>query len=344
MSELPLVSIIIPCRNEEKFISRCLDSIVANDYPKERVEVLVLDGMSKDGTREIIKRYAHRYTFIRLLGNPERIIPAAMNFGIRSARGEIIMKMDAHSTYPRDYMSSCVRYLREYEAENVGGIWKIVPGADTTIAKGIAHALGHPFASGNAYIKVGSKEPQWTDAVAFGCYRRDIFQKIGPWNEELAGSSDMDVNARLRAVGGRILLVPEIVLEYYVDPDLQTFWGHNFSDGVWATYVLKFGSKAWSWRHWVPLAFVLSVIGSGALSAFFPTFRWLLGSIMGAYAVSNLGASFHLAIQKRCVSYLWTAPIIFAIRHVAHGLGASLGLLLVLVPGKSWKGRRGRDV
>lgn len=344
MNSLPLVSIIIPCRNEEKFIGKCLDSIVANDYPKDRLEVLVLDGMSEDGTREIILSYARQYPFIKLVDNPKRIIPAALNTGIKQARGEIIMRMDAHSTYPKDYISNCVRFLNEYQADNVGGIWKILPRENTLIAKAITHALAHPFASGNAYIKIGSDKPRWADTAAFGCYRKEVYDKIGFYNEELAANEDMDFNKRLREAGGKILLVPDIVINYYADPNLKEFWRHNFADGVWTTYVLKFKSKAFSWRHLVPLAFVASLIGSGVLSAIFPWFVWLFAGIAGAYVVANMGASLHLAVQKRNLSYLWAAPLVFATRHFAWGLGALLGLILAFIPGKHWKGRRGWKV
>lgn len=343
MSHEPLVSIIIPCRNEEKFIGACLDSIIANDYPKDRLEVMVVDGMSEDTTRAIVEKYSRRHAFIRLLDNPKRIISPALNIGLREAKGEIIMKMDAHSTYPKDYISSCVRYLGEYQADNVGGVLNIVPRENTMVARCIAHALAHPFASGNAYIKVGSKKLRWADTAAFGCYRREVFEKIGLFNEELGGE-DMDFNKRLKQAGGKILLVPDIVINYYADGNLKAFWRHNFADGVWATYVLKFGSKAFSWRHLVPLAFVLSVIGSAALSTVLTPFLWLFVGITGAYIAANLGASLHLAIKKKRMLYLWVGPIVFATRHIAHGLGALLGLILVVVPGKHWKGRYGWDV
>ncbi|MFQ5850698.1 MAG: glycosyltransferase family 2 protein [Candidatus Binatia bacterium] len=338
------VSIIIPCCNEERFIGECLDSIIGNEYPKDQLEVVVVDGMSEDGTRAIVEGYARRHAFIKLLDNPKKIIPAAMNIGSRHVRGEIIMKIDAHSTYERKYISKCVRFLTEYHADNVGGIWKIMPGGDTTVAKAIALALAHPFGSGNARIKIGSKKPRWADTAAFGCYRKEVFRKIGVWNEELAGSSDMDFNTRLKEAGGRILLVPEIAINYYADANVRAFWRHNFADGVWATYVLKFRSKASSSRHWIPLAFVSSLIGSAALSAGLPGFRWVFGSITGAYALANFGASVHIAMRERHLPYLVTMPIVFATRHMGHGLGALWGLVLALMSGKHWKGRRSRDV
>jgi cellulose synthase/poly-beta-1,6-N-acetylglucosamine synthase-like glycosyltransferase len=341
MTNLPIVSVIIPCRNEERFIGECLDSILANDYPKDRLELLVVDGMSEDGTRALVEEYSRRHAFVRLLDNPKRIPAAAFNRGLAAASGDVVMLMSAHATCPRDYISTCVRYLDEYNATNCGGILKITPGGDTTVAKAIALALSHPFGSGNAYVKTGSKEPRWADTAAFGCYRKEVFEEIGLFNEELGGSSDMDFNVRLRAAGGKILLVPEIVINYYADSDLEAFLKHNFADGVWATYVLKFKSRGFSVRHLVPLAFVLGVIGSGVLSTVLPPFRWLFGGIIGAYALANFAASVHLGIQKRCLSYLWIAPLVFAIRHIAHGLGALVGLVLVPVPGKPWKGRYG---
>lgn len=337
-----VVTVVIPCRNEAAFIGPCLESIIANEYPKDKLEVLVVDGMSEDGTRAIVGEYARKYPFIKLVDNPKKIIPAAMNIGIKHAQGEVIMKVDAHSTYPRDYILKCVQYLNEYQADNVGGIWNIVPREETTVAKAIALALAHPFASGNAYIKTGSKGPRWADTAAFGCYnRREVFENIGLFNEELSGSSDMDFNVRLREAGGRILLVPDIVIDYYADPDFKAFWRHNFADGVWATYVLKFRSKAFSWRHLVPLAFMTGLIGSAVLGVSVPGLWWLPVSVLGAYALANLSASVHLAVRKRCASCLWLAPLVFGIRHFAHGLGALLGLLLLPVPGRPWKGRYG---
>src|SRR6266568_5007243 len=207
---LPFVTVVVPCRNEEKHIRRCLESILANDYPKERMEILVLDGMSEDKTRGIVAGYADRFPCIRLVDNPQKHIPVAMNIGIRTARGERILKMDAHSTYQREYISRCVRYQDKYGAENAGGVWKMVPGADTATAKAIALGLGSRFGSGNANVKVGVAKPTWSDSTAFGCFRRDLFERIGMYDEMLLSSSDLDLNRRIQAAGGRILVVPDV--------------------------------------------------------------------------------------------------------------------------------------
>src|SRR5712691_5993977 len=137
----PRCSVIVPCRNERKYIARCLDSIIANSYPKDRLEVLVVDGQSEDGTRDIIAKYTRQYHFIRLLVNAKRLIPSAMNRGVSEATGDVIMKMDAHSTYPADYIEKSITYLQNYDADNVGGVCIIGPGTDGRIARAIAHGL-----------------------------------------------------------------------------------------------------------------------------------------------------------------------------------------------------------
>ena len=262
------VSIIIPCRNEEKFVSKCLDSIIAQDYPKEKMEILIVDGMSKDKTRVILREYIEKYPFIRVLDNPKKIVPCALNIGLKNARGEIIMRMDAHTTYGKDYMSKCVKYLDEYDADNVGGILKTTPAENTIIAKAITLVLSHRFGAGDSYFRIGSKEPRWVDTVFPGCYKRKVFEKIGLFNEKLIRNQDLEFNLRLKKTGGKILLVPEIMSCYYPSSNLKTFWKHNFRDGFSITYPLKYGIKAFSWRHLVPFVFVLTLIGSGILSFF----------------------------------------------------------------------------
>jgi glycosyltransferase involved in cell wall biosynthesis len=340
-TQFPFVSAIVPCRNEEKQIAQCLDSILANDYPKDRMEILVVDGMSEDGSRKIAKGYVEQHPCVRLVDNPEKHIPAALNTGIRIARGDTIIKMDAHSTYQRNHIGLCVAYQEKYGAENVGGVCRMLPGSDTAIAGAIVLALAHRFGSGNARIKVGTSRPTWSDSASFGCFKKELFSRIGLFDERLTRSSDMDMNMRIRAAGGGILLVPEIVINYRADSNLRTFWRHNFADGLWATYVLKFGSKAWSWRHWAPLAFVLSLLASFALSVVVRRFLWLGLGIAGIYAVANIAASLQIAIRERSAKQFFLLPLVFAVRHIAHGAGAFVGLVRVALPGSPREGPRG---
>ena len=338
---LPFVSVIVPCRNEEKQIAQCLDSILANDYPKDRMEILVADGMSEDRSRTIVGQYAERYSCVRLVDNPKKHIPAAMNAGIRNARGDSIIKMDAHSTYQSNHISLCMAYQEKYGAENVGGICRMSPGADTTVARAIVLALAHRFGSGTAKVKVGVDQPTWADSAAFGCFKKECFSRVGLFDERLTRSSDMDMNMRIRTAGGRILLAPEIVINYCADPDLKTFWKHNFADGLWATYVLKFGSRAWSWRHWIPLALVLSLLVSFSLSAISLHFLWLGLGIAALYFAASIVAVLQIAVREKSAQQFFLLPVIFAIRHFAHGIGALVGLVRVMLPTPAQGASRG---
>jgi succinoglycan biosynthesis protein ExoA len=340
MTEVPFVTVVVPCRNEEKHIGRCLESILENDYPKQRMEILVLDGMSEDRTREIVAGYSARYPMIRVVDNLKKNIPAAMNVGISAARGERILKMDAHSTYQPEYISRCVRYQDQYGAENSGGVAKIVPGADTLTARAIVLGLASRFGSGNANVKVGVSQPTWSDSTAFGCFKKDLFDRIGMYDEKLLSSSDLDVNQRIQAAGGRILVMPDIVVNYAADGNLRALRRHVFADGVWVSYVMKFGKRAWSWRHWVPAALVLSLFGALALGVASRVFLWIGLGIAGLYAAASLGLSVRIAVREREAGYTFLLPLVFAVRHFVFGAGTLFGLVLVVLPGEHWKGRR----
>lgn len=329
--EYSKVSVIVPCRNEAPFISACLDSILGNDYPKDRLEILVVDGMSEDSTRSIVKTYDRTHAVIRVLDNPKKHVTAAVNVGVKAAKGEVIMIMGgAHAIYTPNYISNCVRCLQAYNVENVGGVIVATPADETLVAKGIALALSHPFGAGNSYFRIGSKQPRWVDTVFGGCYRREIFEKLGLWNEDLSRGSDMDFHIRLKQAGGRTLLVPDIVAYYYPKSTLTAFAEHNFDDGFWAFYPLKFGKKIFSWRHIVPLAFLVSLVVSGVLAPFLQTFQEIFVGIGGMYLVTNLAASFHVALREHSWSYLVVLPAAFAVRHLAYGAGALVGLPVAL--------------
>lgn len=330
------VSVIIPCRNEEKFIGMCLDSVIVNDYPKDRFEVLVVDGMSKDGTREIAKGYVKEHPFIKLFDNPKKIIPSAMNIGIKNASGEIIMKIDSHARYPENYISKCVSFLAEYNADNVGGVIVALPRNNTTVGKAIVLSLSHPFGVGNSLFRIGSKKPIWADTAFSGCYKREVFKKIGLYDENIARSEDVLINSKLRKSGGKILLVPEIISYYYARSNLWDFIKHNFDNGFWITYPLKFFRTLFSWRHLVPLVFVLVLISLMALSIFSPVFLLLFLFIIGPYVLINIYFSIKITYKEKDFRYLFLLPVIFALLHLCYGIGSVWGLLKVIISKKFW--------
>src|SRR5205814_2249684 len=182
----PRVSIVMPCRNEAAYIGPCLDSVLATDYPLDRMEVLVADGRSEDGTREIVERCAARNPCVRLLDNPARITPAALNTAIRAATGDVIIRMDAHGVYPRDYVPRLVTALEETGADNVGGVVITLPAADTPTARAIALAFSHPLGGGYAYFRVGPAGPRWVAPVPSGCFRRALSARVGRSDAQVA--------------------------------------------------------------------------------------------------------------------------------------------------------------
>ena len=209
MNEIPFISIIIPCRNEEKFIRECMDSIINNDFPNNRLEIMVVDGQSEDSTREIVRRYSDKYSFVKILDNQKKIVPAALNMGIKNSKGDVILRMDSHNVYEKDYITKCVKYLMEYDIENVGGVCVTLPGADTVIARCIALALSQPFGVGNSQFRIGLKEPKYVDTVPFGCFKKEVFEKNGFFDEDLIRNQDDEFNLRLIKNGGKVLLAPD---------------------------------------------------------------------------------------------------------------------------------------
>lgn len=332
---LPFVSIIIPCRNEELLIGKCLDSILANTFPRDRMEILVVDGMSTDATVSILNSYRRNYPLIHILANKRKIIPVAMNIGIKHATGNVIMKMDAHTTYNKDYIAKCIEYLQKYHADNVGGILVNRPRNNSTISRSIALCLSHKFGSGNSYFKTGSDRVRFVDTVAFGCYPKEVFLRIGLYNEHLVRSSDMELNIRLKKVGGKILLAPDIVGYYYADTSFYEFWRHNFKDGVWATYPFKFTRSIFRFRHFIPLLFVGAFVGSFVLSVIFPLFFPVFFSIVFLYMLALFITALDIAFKQKDIRYLFFIPVALVLRHVGYGMGSWWGCIKLGLPSTS---------
>ena len=320
-----MVSIIIPCRDERRFIEKCLLSIIANDYPKESLQVLVVDGMSEDGTREILNQFSGKYPFIKMLDNPKKIVPVALNIGIKQARGNVIIRMDAHNVYGKDYISKCVKYLRKYNIDNVGGICITLPGRNTLLAQSIALALSHPFGVGNAHFRIGLKGPKYVDTVPFGCYKREVFEKIGLFDEDLVRNQDDELNVRLQRNGGKILLVPEIVSYYYARDSLEKLWKMYFQYGYFKPLVVQKVGAVLTWRQLIPTIFVGTLTLVGLLSILSKYFFWLFLLIIGLYLSCNLVFSLAIALKKG-PNLLLVLPISFATLHFSYGLGYVKGL------------------
>jgi len=324
----PFVSVVIPCRNEEKFIAQCLDSLIEQDFPKENLEVLVVDGTSEDRTREIVRSYSQKYSFIKLLDNPKKFTPSGLNIGIKAARGKVIVRMDAHAGYGKDYISKCVHYLKETGADNVGGIIKTLPAENTLMARAVALVLSHFFGAAS-YFRLGSKKPRLADTVFGGCFKREVFDRVGLFDERMIRSQDIEFNKRLKRAGGKILLVPEIVAKYYPQTTLKGFFKHNFNDGFWIIYPLRFGIKFFSLRHLIPLFLVLAVLFSFLLGLFSFLGELLFILVFGGYLLLNLVFSFQIGWREG-LELFPSLVLAFFSRHFGYGLGSLWALVRII--------------
>jgi glycosyltransferase involved in cell wall biosynthesis len=327
VAKWPLLSVIIPCRNEANFIPQCLDSIIHSNYPVDRTEILVVDGMSTDLTWPIICKYAERYGFIKVLRNAQIITAAALNLGIEASAGEIICRLDAHSRIAPDYLSRCVQRLRQGDADNVGGAMRTLPGAGSLWARSIALCMSHKFGSGNSVFRTGSDEPTFTDTVFGGCYRKEIFNRIGRFNEHLVRTQDMEFNQRLRKADGKILLDPAAKCDYFSSPNLYSFLKHNCADGIWS--VLPFAyckGLPVRWRHLVPLIFVMTAVIFATLGFWLRPFAFVFAIEIAAYLTVNAACTVQVSYSQRSISLLFVMPVVFAVRHFAYGAGSFYGL------------------
>jgi cellulose synthase/poly-beta-1,6-N-acetylglucosamine synthase-like glycosyltransferase len=325
-SKPPLISVIVPCRNEARFISKCLESILASEYGRLNAEILVVDGMSDDGTREILDRYASRHGSIKRLDNPGQTTPAALNVGLVHAKGRLIVRMDAHVVYPPSYLSSLVRSLEKSGADNVGGVCVTIPADDTSKSQAIALALSSPFGVGNSYFRIGVSEPRWVDTVPFGCYRREIFDQIGLFDEELVRNQDDEFNLRLIRHGGRILLDPSIVSYYYGRDSVGKLWRMYYQYGRFKPLVCKKLGAVGTFRQLAPTALVASLLASGLLAIHR---RWMLDVfllIAAVYTLADLCVSLRLVAGRETRSLPWLV-VVFPVLHFAYGLGYLVGIV-----------------
>ncbi len=322
----PRVSIIVPCRNERRHIAACLDSILANEYPSDSLEILVVDGASDDGTRALLEEYARTTGNIRWLDNPSRTAPAALNIGIRNSHGDIVMRMDAHCRYPHNYVASLVRWLEVSGADNVGGAWRTLPGSDTAVARAIAAAMSHPFGVGNAKFRLGTTVPQWVDTVPFGCYRRSVFDRVGLFDEELVRNQDDEFNQRLIQGGGRILLVPDAQIDYYARDSVRNVARMYYQYGFFKPLAIRKLGRVGTFRQAVPGGLVASLAILLALSPWFFLARAAFVSLFLVYGAAIGISSLH-AGRRHGVRVSAALLFVFPVIHFSYGIGSILGLV-----------------
>ncbi len=332
---LPFVSVLVPVRNEERYVEGCVASLLSQEYPRDCFEVLVLDGGSTDRTRDLVRTLAaDSPADLRLIDNPGRTPAAAMNLGLAHARGEVIVRVDGHASVEGDFLRRGVEALRESGADCVGGPIRSV--GRGLAGEAIALAMSSPFGVGNAAFRY-CQERREVDTVAFGFYRRDVFDRTGGF-AEITGGEDDEFNYRLLDTGGRILLTPEIRSQYAVRSRLDEVARQYFRYGRAKVAVLSRHPRQARLRQFVPGAFVATLVAASAL-ALAGGSRKPLGLVAGAYAAANLGTSVSLA-RRHGLSHLLLLPLAFAALHVSYGCGTLAGVADECCRGRDGGGRR----
>ncbi len=325
-SNKPFVSVIIPCRNEEKFIAKVLDNILAQDYEQSLLEVFVVDGNSDDNTASIIKAYEKKHTIFKYENNAEKTVPFALNKAIRKCKGDVVIRLDAHSVYPVNYISRLVFELFNQKADNTGGVWDTVPGSNTLVAKSIAVAMAHPFGIGNAHYRLGSNQIKQVDTVPFGCYKRKVFEEIGLFDEELTRNQDDEFNGRLIKNGGKIFLVPDVVITYFARETFKKMAVMFYQYGLFKPLVnIKLGSAA-TMRQFVPLFFVLFLIGMPVL-VFIPYLNAMAVLVLLMYKACVIYFSVQLSVKKNNMALFPFIAVAFILIHTSYGWGYLRGLI-----------------
>lgn len=334
MKTFPFISIILPIRNEAAFIEHGLCALLSQDYPADYMETLIADGMSTDNTRKIIETFAalHPRLKIRIFDNPGKIVPIGMNIALRQAKGEIILRVDGHTTIATDYVRQCVEALQRTQADNVGGKMNAV--GCTPFGDAVALATSTPFGVGGGRFHYSDNE-EYVDTVYMGAWPRQVFEKIGLFDEELVRNQDDEFNYRLREQGGRILLSPTIHSTYTVRSTPRALWRQYYQYGFWKVRVLQKHPLQMSLRQFAPPVFVMGLSVSVFSASFLGDWS-VLNLVCGAYLLANLGASLWTARRGRF--FFAFLPFVFAILHISYGLGFMAGLVRFF---QRWRDKHG---
>ena len=322
----PSVSVIIPCRNEEKTIHLVLDAIHAQTYPRELQQVVIADGFSEDRTREQIESFktSHPDLVVMVVNNPKRIIPAGLNAAILASSGDLIVRMDAHSIPNPDYVALCVDALERNVAQNVGGVWDIQPGSNSWIARSIAAAAGNPLAVGDARYRFTDKAA-YVDTVPYGSYKRELFNQIGLFDETLLANEDYELNTRIIQSGGKIWLDPKIRCVYFARSSLRALSKQYYGYGYWKFQMLKRYPETLRWRQALPPVFILGLLVTLLVGLFWKPSMVLFAAVLGVYLFALLSVGVHMAMKKSDILLIIGIPLAIITMHFSWGAGFIAG-------------------
>lgn len=316
-----MISIVMPVYNEEKYIQKCIDSLLEQDYPQDDMEWIFVDGCSTDKTKEIILSYKEKYPkLIYVYDNPNKIVPYAMNIGIQNSKGKYIIRLDAHAEYEKDYFSKCVEFLDNTDADNVGGLAETK--ARTKMGQNIAKMLSSKFGVGNSQFRTNGKSG-YVDTVPFGAFRREVFTKWGGYDERLVRNQDNEMNYRIRKNGGKIYLSDEIKLSYYCRDSIKGINKMARQNGMWNVITMKLCPGSMGLRHFVPLLFVLSVIGLTGLGFL----HWIFWALLGLELFLYLSLDFVFSCKAATkFKDFFSLIFLFPLFHINYGIGSLIGI------------------
>ncbi len=325
-----MVSVLIPCYQEEKFIVSCVESVRNFTLPPGwSLEILVVDGGSTDATKALVQQQMARDDRVRLLHNPRRTQSTGMNLGIASCEGDYILRIDAHSIYPKDYLAKCVQTSRRTSSDNVGGMVRTQARGEGYEPAVVQALTTHWFGVGTSF-RTGAKEGS-ADTVPYGFFRRDVFERFGLFDERLLRGQDYEFNRRIGSLGGLVWLNPRIVLQYFQQPNLKSFLSKQFfSDAPYNAYMWYLAPYTFTPRHAVSALFVLGLIVGIPLSFINEVVALIVGSVVALYAALAIAASFQQAIRYRRPLHIFILPFCFAAYHITHGLGVLIGLVKIV--------------
>jgi glycosyltransferase involved in cell wall biosynthesis len=320
----PFVTVVVPIRNEADFIAECLQSILASNYPRDRLEIIVVDGLSDDGTREIVEHLMKLDPRIRMLDNPERIVPHAMNRAIDAANGDVITRVDGHADIANDFVFQSVRVLKERpDCWCAGGSIDSI--SHTQTGRIIAACMSTPVGVGNAHFRLRNYEG-YVDTIAFGSYWRWVFDRIGKFDEELVRNQDDELNARLIMNGGRIYMSSSIQCRYYPRTSLRKLWRQYFQYGFWRIRTIQKLGRPATIRQMIPMLFVIGLLLLSSAAIISQWARIAFVIYAGLYVGILCVGAIQVARRTEPRGFL-VAPIVFMILHFAYGLGCLWGIV-----------------
>lgn len=322
-----MLSVICPIYNEEKYIETCIKSILAQDYPKSDLEVIFVDGMSTDMTREIVARYTTNYSFVRLIDNPNKTVPHAMNIGIQAANGDVIIRLDAHALYAPNYFRVLVHYLQELNVDNVGAFCNTDVLIKSPKTLSIKEVLSNKFGVGNSLFRTGVDKVIEVDTVPFGCWKREVFDKYGIYDVRLVRNQDIEFNKRIIRGGGKILIVPDTYCTYYARETYKALSKNNYGNGKWNVMTVFYTRQpnSLSIRHFVPLLFVLSLIVPSLLAICYWPFIFITLLSLLTYLLLVTIICVDL-VRKKKLNF-WYLFASFVVLHISYGCGSLVGVL-----------------